>query len=269
MALFKPDVDREVLRALIGPEAEEWVHLFCVIPRYKTIILDTLLKGEVPDEGLNVAHIRTGDNIHLPKKLVGVFCVVTMADNAEQNYGWQDILFEHEKGKHWQEGSTTNALWPGSNKPGLWMNHVSRLGRIAKDCGVDAVPQVFNHCESILLEEDEMKARDLYWDTICNKSEDFATAEAQLLQCIVHNPFIAEPHLLLGQIFASRGQYIDAAEHARKGLALLCDWGTPWDKRLSWAAWVAWARTILHQSSAEQWPTTAMGMMSLGTVSLA
>ena len=43
-----------------------------------------------------------------------------------------------------------------------------------------------------------MKARDLYWDTICNKSEDFATAEAQLLQCIVHNPFIAEPHLLLG-----------------------------------------------------------------------
>ena len=47
MALFKPDVDREVLRALIGPEAEEWVHLFCVIPRYKTIILDTLLKGEV------------------------------------------------------------------------------------------------------------------------------------------------------------------------------------------------------------------------------
>ena len=53
--------------------------------------------SQVPDEGLNVAHIRTGDNIHLPKKLVGVFCVVTMADNAEQNYGWQDILFEHEK----------------------------------------------------------------------------------------------------------------------------------------------------------------------------
>lgn len=37
-------------------------------------------------------------------------------------------------------------------------------------------------------------------------------------------------------------------------LRLLLDWGTAWDKRLSWDAWVSFCRMLIEQSTRKQWP---------------
>ena len=58
----------------------------------------------------------------------------------------------------------------------------------------------------------------------------------------------------------------EAAEAARCGLGLLEDWGTAWDKRMPWAAWVNWARVLHLQASEHEWPTTHGGVESLGAV---
>jgi hypothetical protein len=122
LAIFAPDVDRSVLRDLIGAEAEELVHMFCIIPRHE-LIFDRLLlkltdedlaaglqqyqgtakgaseangKGAhdkrrlfVPKEGIVVKHIRTGEDVVLPRRLVALFVFLTMGDFVDQLYAWQ------------------------------------------------------------------------------------------------------------------------------------------------------------------------------------
>lgn len=115
LAIFAPDVDRSVLRGLIGDEAEELVHIFCIVPRQELIfdrILHTLTDDDlvaglkqyqgasakgahekrrlfVPKEGIVVKHIRTGEDVVLPRRLVALFILLTMADFIDQFYGWQ------------------------------------------------------------------------------------------------------------------------------------------------------------------------------------
>jgi len=43
----------------------------------------------VPKEGLVMKHIRTGEDVVMPRRLVAVFVLLTMVDFADQNYGWQ------------------------------------------------------------------------------------------------------------------------------------------------------------------------------------
>ena len=58
-----------------------------------------------------------------------------------------------------------------------------------------------------------------------------------------------------------------ALPHAQRGLALLLQWGTAWDKRLSWDAWVAWCRVLLQSARCETaWPQKPFGMLNVGLV---
>ena len=50
-------------------------------------------------------------------------------------------------------------------------------------------------------------------------------------------------------------------------LARLLAWGTAWDKRVGWEAWVAWARVLQqHAAEREPFPETVMGVVNLGLV---
>lgn len=86
---------------------------------------------------------------------------MTMADVADQQYGWQDDLFGDAQWKPQSvEGTaTTNenevvmhpyTLWPGLSKPGLWMYFVSKLATLARTCPMGVLPPVFNNCEFLL-----------------------------------------------------------------------------------------------------------------------
>ncbi|KAL8156099.1 hypothetical protein AgCh_001258 [Apium graveolens] len=45
-----------------------------------------------------------------------------------------------------------------------------------------------------------------------------------------------------------RCRYEEAEKEAERGLTLLLEWGSPWDKRISWEGWIAWARVLLMKA---------------------
>jgi hypothetical protein len=190
-----------------------------------------------------------------------------MADYAEQHFGWQDRLFALPDGDGVKRGGP-HAPWPGDNRPGLWMGLNGRLGLRAARCGVEPLPPVFARCTVELAREAEREARDLYWQVVCDPEVQDAPARAEdrLRRAVACNPFVAEPHVLLAQLHLSAGRWDAALAEARAALALLAEWGTAWDKRVGWDAWVAWSRVLLKAARERDWPDTALGIISLGEV---
>ena len=77
------------------------------------------LQGLVPAEGVQVKHIRTGEGVHVSRRIVAVFIMMTMADFCDQLFGFQDLLFDNANGRLEFSGNNFGALWPGDGKPGL------------------------------------------------------------------------------------------------------------------------------------------------------
>ncbi|KAK7407811.1 hypothetical protein VNO78_09915 [Psophocarpus tetragonolobus] len=166
LAIFHPSTGRHVLRSLVGPQAERFIHLFCVVPRHPLIhdhllfhysdseLLHHLsqshislhnakngvfdphqawrkkLQGLVPAEGVRVKHIRTGESVQVSRRIVAIFIMMTMADFCDQLFGFQDSLFDNANGRLEFSGNNCGALWPGDGKPGLWLNSISRMGAV-------------------------------------------------------------------------------------------------------------------------------------------
>ncbi|KAL8118724.1 hypothetical protein AgCh_016291 [Apium graveolens] len=63
-----------------------------------------------------------------------------------------------------------------------------------------------------------------------------------------------------------RCTYEEAEKEAEKGLTLLLEWGSPWDKRMSWEGWIAWARVLLMKAKKKSWPQTSWCILNLGLV---
>jgi hypothetical protein len=201
-------------------------------------------------------------------------------------------------------------LWPGESKPGIWMSTMSKMGQLVKTCSETAsarsasgkgspssssgggenkykhgdddddddddgtfnVPPVFDSCSQIISPQQEIAARDLYWEVTCRGGAPPNTKEADMLlaklqEAIKLNPFIAEPHILSAQLLSDKGDFHNALLSAEVGLKLLCAWGTPWDKRMGWAAWVAWSRMLAQRAESKlEWPKETWGVMNLGLV---
>lgn len=193
-------------------------------------------------------------------------------------------------------GNSFTALWPGSGKPGLWMTSISRMGGIytlllreeelfikerlqsggvhidpSRDEDLELVtPPVFDNCTKLLDSQDQILARDLYWEAVCEEGKwDTSTlerAEELLSRSIEKNPFVGEPRVVLAQVYLSMGRYEEAEKTADKGLRLLLEWGSPWDKRMSWEGWVAWVRVLLMKAKDKSWPNSSWGILNLGLV---
>jgi hypothetical protein len=256
--------ERTDLRRLIGEEAERLVYLFCSIRREELLPFGHF---ELPPEGIRVGLHGDDGSVSLSPRDLGIFLIVTMADYAEQFFGWQDRLFGTPEADGTSRGGPY-ALWPGDDRPGLWLGLNSKLGLRAARCGVTPLPPVFEGCTVEMSREAEVTARDLYWRVTCDieMQADTARAERALREAIAANPFVAEPHVLLAQLLVTRGDW-DTAEHeASAALDVLVQWGTPWDKRLSWDAWVAWSRVLRKGARERDWPSDGFRMMSLGEV---
>lgn len=248
---------RATVRALVGEEAERLVHLFCVIRREELLPFGELA---VDADGLAVGLIHGAEKVRLSRRELGIFLVVTMADYAEQFFSWQDRLFGMADGN----GAAT--LWPGDNRPGTWMALNARLGLRAAACGADPLPPVFARCTTGIERDAETRARDLYWDVVCDSACPPERAEETLREAARLNPFVAEPHVLLAQTYVTRQRWADAERAAAAALAIQAQWATPWDKRVSWEAWVAWTRVLLKAGRERAWPSDALGIISLGEV---
>jgi hypothetical protein len=136
------------------------------------------------------------------------------------------------------------------------------------------VPPVFDGCTKVLRADDQKAARDLYWEAVCGgggdeegaSGDDWRRVEQLLQQSIAKNPFVGEPHLVLAQVYLNMERYGDARVQAEQGLKLLLEWGSSWDKRMPWEAWVSWGRTMLTKSREKDWPHTSFGIINLGLV---
>ncbi|KAK2969423.1 hypothetical protein RJ640_009661 [Escallonia rubra] len=201
--------------------------------------------------GLTLKHIKTGDNVSVSRRVVAIFLTMTMADFSDQLFGFQDNLFENSDGRLEFIGNNFDALWPGDCKPGLWMNSISRMGVIY----------------TLIVREEEIVARDLYWEAVCQVSKRGLEGNEEMLKsCIEKNPFVGEPHVVLSQIYLSKGRFEEAEKEAEKGLRLMLEWGSPWDKRTSWEGWIAWTRVLLMKAKERSWPRNSWGFLSLGLV---
>jgi hypothetical protein len=253
------------------------------------------LQSLLPADGITVKHIKTGEDVPVSRRVVATFLLMTMADFSDQLFGFQDALFDNSDGRLSFSGNNYGALWPGDCKPGLWMNSNSRMGalyslivreedilmegkRRAGDQDQDqdqdrdedtelVVPPVFDKCTRVLDAGEQIVARDLYWEAVCDMSErGIERAEELLLRCVEKNPFVGEPHVVLGQVYLSKGRFEEAEREAERGLTLLLEWGSPWDKRTSWEGWIAWTRVVLMKAKDKSWPHTSWGILNLGLV---
>jgi hypothetical protein len=224
---------------------------------------------EIPKE-MKLKNIKTNEELILKKERILDFLILTMADFPEQWHSWQDELFENQNGKLLFTGNRPNFLFPGELKPALWMSCMSKIGNIVKNSSMDTntvIPPVFNICSSILTESNEIESRDLYWDIINNRVDVHTVKNIDiLLQIIKINPYIAEPRILLSQIYLILGNFDLAEKESSEALKILFQWGTQWDKRISWAGWISWTRVMIKHSKEKNWPKTAFGMINLGKV---
>lgn len=300
LALFDPslETERALVRDMAGTAAEELVHLFCIVNR-QSIVVDTLLhQGFIPPDGLHVPHLHQNDTtVHLSPETLRMLLVFTMADIAEQNFGWQDRLFggrdmvnsmflpKEDPNQH-----DTTAMWPGMSQPGLWMSYISQLGAVARtfepsnnnknqdnetvcnnknddDQRTTDIPPVFDNCTKTISRQDEAIARDLYWKVVMEEVREPEQVLQTLQECIEHNPWVFEPHVVLAQHYLHRNEYRLAKQAASRALELQTQWGTGWDKRLSFPAWVAWTRVMLQRATQEiPWPTNSWDVINFGLV---
>ncbi|KAK1380538.1 Tetratricopeptide repeat protein like [Heracleum sosnowskyi] len=252
----------------------------------------------VPASGITIKHIKTGEDVTVSRRAIAIFLMMTMADFSDQFFGFQDVLFDNSNGRQDFSGNSFTALWPGDGKPGLWMNSISRMGAIYtlivreeeifieerkrgshngyglvfidRDEDLELViPPVFEKCTLVLDAGEQIAARELYWEGVCDMSIGtlgLEGVEKVLKMSVEKNPFVGEPHVVLAQLCLSQGRYEEAEKEAEKGLTLLLEWGSPWDKRMSWEGWIAWARVLLMKAKEKSWPQTSWGILNLGLV---
>ena len=194
---------------------------------------------------------------------VAAFIIVSMADTIEQWFSWQDDIFSRfphvqprSQSAHWAA-----SLWPGPMRPsGRMLHQISALGKALQHPGLRdqlPLPPVFADCSQHLSAANEAAATSLYWSVIQQDQPlvDMDVATGVLESAIRHNPWVAEPQMVLAQLYLSSGRRDDAKAAASSALHLFSAWGNAWDKRVQWDAWIAWTRILLQGAMVEEtWP---------------
>jgi hypothetical protein len=205
-ALIQPR-SRSILRELIGEGAEALVFLFCTMDRQRAF-RDIRTLGKIPDEGLPLYNSITRESFSASPRIAATYLIVELANLAEQ----------------------TRAIRRG---PGRWMATASTMANALRshEC---VVPPIFNRCSDRLSAQAEARARALY----------YKSRRGHLLAAAKLNPWIAEPVLQIALDDERRGNKEEARIHALKAEELLLQWGTPWDKRVSWREMVCTTRRL-------------------------
>lgn len=175
----------------------------------------------------------------VPATTTAKILLVTIADYLDQmmeQNGWRD---------HHQVEVMIDRLYPGDGRPTTafyWFSQVCHAVRHL----LDVVPPVFDSCTRTISYQDEVLARDFYWNATLN--EYILTEDQQkdlLLQAIGYNPFVGEPHILLAQLYFRRHEYQQAGQHCRQALQKMYPLASAWDKRRSFAQWIGFTRVLL------------------------
>ncbi|KAJ4873447.1 Uncharacterized protein Rs2_44898 [Raphanus sativus] len=203
-----------------------------------------------------------------------------MADFSDQLFGFQDELFCNDDGRLEFRGNNVAALWRAGRGSLGWEEEILMEQRkrdsgfvVRKERDEDielVVPPVFSFCTKVLDAKEQIEARDMYWEAVqrsdASKEGYLERAEEKVVGGIEKNPYVGEPHVLLSQVYLGKKRFAEAEREAERGLLLLLQWGSPWDKRMSWEGWIAWVRVLLMKSQDQSWPDVSWGILNLGLV---
>ena len=257
---FDPAKERARVRELVGESAEHLVYLFCTQSR--TQFVQRVLAGALQADGSLVLDKDGSPHVLTPRE-VAAFIIVSMADTMEQWFSWQDDIFSRfpdvrhrPQAVHWAA-----SLWPGPMRPsGRMVTQINGLAMALQHPGLKGLlpmPPVFADCTQPLAAADEAAATSLYWSVIQQDQPlvDLDVATAVLESAVRHNPWVGEPQMVLAQLYLSAGRKDDAQAAAASALQLFSAWGSAWDKRVQWDAWVAWTRVLLQGATVDgTWP---------------
>ena len=256
---FDPASERARLRDLVGESAEHLVYLFCTQSR--TQFVQRVLGGALEADGSLVLD-KDGQRHLLTPYEVAAFIIVSMADTIEQWFSWQDDIFstfpqvpQRSQKAHWMA-----SLWPGPMRPsGRMLSQIASLGLALQHPALKQqlpMPPVFAGCTQGLAPSADAAAASLYWSVIQQDQPltDLDVATGVLEQAVQLNPWVAEPQMVLAQLYLSAGRDADAKAAADSALQIFSEWGNAWDKRVQWDAWVAWTRILQQHAQNGNWP---------------
>jgi hypothetical protein len=260
LAIFRPNTERDVLRNLLGPQTEQLIYDFCVLPRSCFIEVVAAL-DELPPE-LTISDV--GTTVTLDPINVRRFIVLSIADLLEQWFDWQDETWRGRFHFPPTEDDSTVIVWPGAFRQTCGMLHT--LSRMALHLRDTTPLPIFDGCQQVISYDAEFRCREAYETAmrVAATNPDIALAAAEDAQR--HNPFVPEPLLVQAQLLMHRQRFDEAAAAALKGFDLLCVWGTPHDKRMGWEAWLAWSRVLHEHAVNRRWPTRRVQHNRLGLV---
>lgn len=199
--------ERDEVRDLIGPEAEELAFAFGTIDRRR-------YRGEF--EPLVVHNWRTGETATIDRDAAESLLAIELANRAEQASA--------------EDGG-----------PGLWLAEAALRTRFLRG-GCHAIA-VFQAARPPASTELEAEARAAYLRA-CGAELADAEVASELEHAIAANPLVGEPRLLLAEHLARAGDP-RARGHAIEALRLLALWGISWDRRRTHGEWTRRAAALL------------------------
>lgn len=218
-SLFARD-EREHVRALIGPDAERLVHLFCSLDR-RELFAAVALAGDALETALRLPDRRDGTPIDLSPRDVGELLLLHIANMVEQC-----------------------AAPDGAPSP--WLAHAAQLTAWARPL-VAVVPPVFDAGTALVTPDDEQRLLTAYAGAL--PPED-ATRPA-LAAATDALPWVGEPFICEGLFSLASRDAGRAAALGARARSLLEAWGTPWDKRLALAEWLELADLLTTAAGAD------------------
>jgi hypothetical protein len=239
--------ERQELRDILETPAEALTYLFGTVHRgglcdFASVVNQTV-KEATPITGPQVVHHRIHGEWSMSPVDAANILLVTIADYLDQmveTNGWRD---------HHQIEEGASQLYPGDGKPAVGFYWFSAVCYAIKDY-LEVVPPIFNDCNTVLTIQDETKARDAYWNVVQHEKSLSEDEQVVLLtDAIKYNPFVAEPHIQLSQLFYRQGHYYQAAVEARFALEKLYVLASAWDKRRNFEYWVGFSRILLLRAN--------------------
>ena len=212
--------ERDVIRALLGDEAEELAFLFCAMDRRELTRVAREFRP-LPDEGLFVRMHATPHGRRVPARRVAQLLTLEAANIAEQSCA-------------------------SSGAPSPWLATVLPLLRLARTRL--RLPPLFDDIDPRSTEVDEADALQTYERALT--SDDDGEAARAAARAAEGNPWVAEPRLALACSALARGDVPVALGAANDTVARLVAWGTAWDKRQPWSSWLA--ATLLVRADASE-----------------
>jgi hypothetical protein len=207
-----PMASRCEVQAAVGLEAERLAYLFGIVSRQE-LFRQLERRGRIPAEGLHIEYDGAGAGAaeQISSGEVASLLILHMANTAEQSCS--------------ADGS-----------PGLQLARLSRLGLLVNPVAV-SVPPILDGCTQAVSQEDESAARDAYMAGLAAMSTDRAIAIREMSQAAKFCPWVGEPALWLAYLELQKGDYAMAGAWIERAQKTCSQWGTAWDKRLSYEQW--------------------------------